>query len=146
MKKILIFGLPGSGKSYLAEPLAEELGGVWINADQVREQYDDWDFSDEGRMRQALRMKFLSEGVVRAGKFAITDFVCPFEKARVDFAPDYSVWMDTIKEGRFEDTNKIFEKPWLHEKPESVDHIVHTFRPDVHVTMARIIKATFKVD
>ncbi|MGY8864173.1 MAG: AAA family ATPase [Methylophagaceae bacterium] len=140
MKKILIFGLPGSGKSYLAEPLAEELGGVWINADQVRKQYDDWDFSDEGRMRQALRMKFLSEGVVRAGKFAITDFVCPFEKARVDFAPDYSVWMDTIKEGRFEDTNKIFEKP------ESVDHIVHTFRSDVHVTMARIIKATFKVD
>lgn len=140
MKKILIFGLPGSGKSYLAEPLAEELGGVWINADQVRKQYDDWDFSDEGRMRQALRMKFLSEGVVRAGKFAITDFVCPFEKARVDFAPDYSVWMDTIEEGRFEDTNKIFEKP------ESVDHIVHTFRADVHVTMARIIKAKFKID
>jgi adenylylsulfate kinase len=111
MKKILIFGLPGSGKSYLAEPLAKELGGVWINADQVREQYDDWDFSDEGRMRQALRMKFLSEGVVRAGKFAITDFVCPFEKARVDFAPDYSVWMDTIKEGRFEDTNKMFQAP-----------------------------------
>jgi adenylylsulfate kinase len=140
MKKILIFGLPGSGKSYLAEPLAKELGGVWINADQVREQYDDWDFSDEGRMRQALRMKFLSEGVVRAGKFAITDFVCPFEKARVDFAPDYSVWMDTIKEGRFEDTNKIFEKP------TSVDHIVHTFRPDVHVTTAAIIRATFKLD
>ena len=140
MKKILIFGLPGSGKSYLAEPLAEELGGVWINADQVRKQYDDWDFSDECRMRQALRMKFLSEGVVRAGKFAITDFVCPFEKARVDFAPDYSVWMDTIEEGRFEDTNKIFEKP------ESVDHIVHTFRADVHVTMARIIKAKFKID
>ena len=66
MKKILLFGLPGSGKSYLAEPLAKELDGVWINADQVREEYDDWDFSPEGRMRQAMRMKFLSEGVVYA--------------------------------------------------------------------------------
>lgn len=138
MKKILIFGLPGSGKSYLAEPLAEELGGVWINADQVRKEYDDWDFSDEGRMRQALRMKFLSEGVVRAGKYAITDFVCPFEKARTQFQPDYAVWMDTIEEGRFEDTNKIFESP------EEVDHIIHTWRPDVHVTLARIIKAKYE--
>tara|TARA_X000000950_G_C13894556_1_gene652286 strand:- start:1013 stop:1429 length:417 start_codon:yes stop_codon:yes gene_type:complete len=138
MKKILIFGLPGSGKSYLAEPLAEFLDGVWINADQVREEYDDWDFSDEGRMRQAMRMKFLSDGVVRAGKYAITDFVCPFEKARIDFQPDYAVWMDTISEGRFEDTNKIFETP------EKVDHIIHTWQPDVHVHLSRIIKAKYE--
>jgi len=138
VKKILLFGLPGSGKSYLAEPLAKELDGVWINADQVREEYDDWDFSPEGRMRQAMRMKFLSEGVVRAGKYAITDFVCPFEKARQEFQPDYAVWMDTIEEGRFEDTNKIFEKP------EQVDHIVHTWRPDVHVSLARIIRAKYE--
>ena len=138
MKKILLFGLPGSGKSYLAETLAKELDGVWINADQVREKYDDWDFSPEGRMRQAMRMKFLSEGVVLAGKYAITDFVCPFEKARQEFQPDYAVWMDTIEEGRFEDTNKIFEKP------EHVDHIVHTWKPDVHVTMARIIRAKYE--
>jgi len=138
MKKILICGLPGSGKSYLAEPLAEELGGVWINADQVREHYDDWDFSDEGRMRQAMRMKFLADGVVRAGKYAITDFVCPFERARKDFNADYTVWMDTITEGRFEDTNKIFEKP------EAVDHIIHTWRQDVHVTLAAIIRAKYE--
>jgi adenylylsulfate kinase len=138
MKKILICGLPGSGKSYLAEPLADELGGVWINADQVREHYDDWDFSDEGRMRQAMRMKFLADGVVRAGKYAITDFVCPFERARKDFNADYTVWMDTITEGRFEDTNKIFEKP------EVVDHIIHTWRQDTHVSMAKVIKAKYE--
>jgi adenylylsulfate kinase len=138
MKKILICGLPGSGKSYLAEPLADELGGVWINADQVREHYDDWDFSDEGRMRQAMRMKFLADGVVRAGKYAITDFVCPFERARKDFNADYTVWMDTITEGRFEDTNKIFEKP------EAVDHIIHTWRQDVHVTLAAVIRAKYE--
>ena len=138
MKKILICGLPGSGKSYLAEPLAEELEGVWINADQVREHYDDWDFSDDGRMRQAMRMKFLADGVVRAGKYAITDFVCPFERARKDFNADYTVWMDTITEGRFEDTNKIFEKP------EVVDHIIHTWRQDTHVSMAKVIKAKYE--
>ncbi len=137
MKKILICGLPGSGKSYLAEPLAKTLDGVWINADKVREHYDDWDFSDEGRLRQAMRMKFLADGVVLAGKYAITDFVCPFERARRNFNADYTVWMDTITEGRFEDTNKIFEKP------EVVDHIIHTWRQEVHVTLAAIIKAKY---
>jgi adenylylsulfate kinase len=89
-------------------------------------------------MRQAMRMKFLSDGVVRAGKYAITDFVCPFQNARSDFQPDYSVWMDTIEEGRYEDTNKIFEKP------AEVDHIIHTWRKDVHVTLAAIIRAKYE--
>ena len=80
--KILIFGLPGSGKSTLAEPFAELINGIWVNADQVRKHYDDWDFTPEGRMRQAMRMKFLADGVVRAGKTAIADFVCPTEAAR----------------------------------------------------------------
>ena len=109
--KILIFGLPGSGKTTLAKPFADLIGGVHINADQVREEYDDWDFSPEGRMRQAQRMRHLSDGVVRAGKIAVTDFVCPTEAARQAFDPDFTVWMDTIKEGRFDDTNKIFEQP-----------------------------------
>ena len=109
--KILICGLPGAGKSTLAEPFARLIGGIWINADQVRKEYDDWDFSPEGRMRQARRMRYLSDGVVRAGKIAITDFVCPTEAARRAFDPDFTVWMDTIKEGRFEDTNKMFEPP-----------------------------------
>ena len=109
--KILIFGLPGSGKSTLAEPFANLIGGVWINADKVRSHYDDWDFTLEGRMRQALRMRYLADGVVLSGKIAVADFVCPTEAARLEFAPDFTVWMDTIKEGRFEDTNKIFEAP-----------------------------------
>ena len=131
--KILIFGLPGSGKSTLAEPLADLLGGVWINADQVREEYDDWDFTPEGRMRQAQRMRFLSDGVVRAGKIAVTDFVCPTEAARLAFDPDYTVWMDTIKAGRFEDTNAMFEKP-----PQCDYHVANWF-DDTHVQLAEVV-------
>lgn len=109
--KILLLGLPGSGKSTLAEPVAKELDAVWINADQVRERYDDWDFSMEGRMRQSSRMRHLSDGVVMAGNIAITDFVCPTEESRSNFDADFVVWMDTIEEGRFEDTNKVFVPP-----------------------------------
>ena len=109
--KILIFGLPGSGKTTLAEPLAKLLGAVHLNADRIREEYNDWDFSPEGRLRQAMRMKFLADGVVKAGKHVVADFVAPTQKARDEFAADYTVWMDTIAEGRFEDTNKMFEQP-----------------------------------
>ena len=109
--KILIFGLPGSGKSTLAKPFAELVEGVQLNADVIRKEYNDWDFTPEGRIRQAMRMKFLADGVVKAGKVAVADFVCPTEEARKAFAPDFTVWMDTIQEGRFEDTNKMFQAP-----------------------------------
>ena len=132
--KILIFGLPGSGKTTLAKPFAELIGGVHINADEVRTHYDDWDFTPEGRMRQAMRMRFLSDGVVRAGKIAVTDFVCPTEAARKEFDPDYTVWMDTIKEGRFEDTNKMFEQP-----PYCDYHVAKWFE-DTHVQLLEVVK------
>ena len=106
--KILICGLPGSGKTTLAEPLSKLLGAVWINADAIRTEYNDWDFSPEGRIRQAQRMRYLADGVVKAGKIAVADFVAPTPQARSEFGADYVVWMDTIKEGRFEDTNKMY--------------------------------------
>jgi len=109
--KVLIFGLPGSGKTTLAKPFAELIGGIHINADEVRKRYDDWDFSEDGRKRQAQRMKHLADGIVLAGKIAVADFVCPTHATRIEFNPDFTVWMDTIKEGEFEDTNKMFEAP-----------------------------------
>ena len=133
--KILIFGLPGSGKSTLAEPFAKLIGGVWINADAVREHYDDWDFTPEGRMRQAMRMKFLSDGVVMAGRIAVTDFVCPTEEARQAFAPDFTVWMDTIKEGRFEDTNKMFQSP------VNYDYHVSAWFDDTHKQLVKVVES-----
>ena len=104
-------GLPGSGKSTLAKPFADLIDGVWLNADTVRETYNDWDFSLQGRNRQASRMKYLADGVVLSGKTAVCDFVCPTHLARAEFNADFTVWMDTIKESKFEDTNKIFENP-----------------------------------
>jgi adenylylsulfate kinase len=124
--KILIMGLPGSGKSTLAAPFAQLVNGVWLNADAVRKEYDDWDFSPEGRIRQAQRMRYLADGVVRAGQVAVADFVCPTEQARAEFAPDYTVWMDTIKAGRFEDTNRMFVPP------SHVDYHVSEWFDDTH--------------
>ena len=137
--KILIFGLPGSGKTTLAKPFAELIGGVHINADQVREHYEGsdmskWDFSPEGRMRQANRMRHLSDGVVMAGKIAVTDFICPTEAARQAFDPDYTVWMDTIKEGRFKDTNAMFEQP------AKFDYHVNKWFDDTHQQLVNVVR------
>ncbi len=54
-------GLPGSGKTYLAERLVPILNAAWYNADKLREMANDWDFSDEGRRRQSRRMRTFAD-------------------------------------------------------------------------------------
>ena len=131
--KILIMGLPGSGKSTLAKPFAELIGGVWINADQVRERYDDWDFSPEGRIRQSQRIRYLADGIELAGKIAVADFICPTEELRNLFNADYTIWMDTIKESRFADTNSIFETP------TQVDYHVEEWFNNTHAELVKVV-------
>ena len=109
--KILIMGLPGSGKTTLAKHLVPMYNAVWLNADEVRKDADDWDFSEEGRKRQSLRMSKLAKEARDNNRNVVADFVCPTEETRKQFGADYTIWMDTIKEGRFEDTNKMFVPP-----------------------------------
>ena len=104
-------GLPGAGKTYLADKLVPKIGATWLNADKVRKEANDWDFSPEGRIRQAKRMAEKAEKFKKEGSHVVADFVCPTPKARELFNPDFIIWVDTIKKGRFEDTNKIFVKP-----------------------------------
>jgi adenylylsulfate kinase len=111
MKKILIMGLPGSGKTTLASKLVPLLNAKWINNDKVRKDANDWDFSEEGRIRQAKRMAALAEKHKQEGNYVVCDFICPTPKARELFNADYTIWMDTIDKGRFEDTNAMFVKP-----------------------------------
>ena len=111
MKIILIMGLPGAGKTTLAEELAPLINAKRLNADEVRKAANDWDFSEEGRSRQAKRMADFALKLKDEGNYVVADFVCPTPKARSLFPADYVIWVDTIKEGRFDDTNKMFIKP-----------------------------------
>ena len=138
--KILICGLPGSGKTTLAEPFAKLIGAVHLNADAVRKEYDDWDFTPEGRIRQAQRMRYLADGVVKAGKVAVADFVAPTAQARDEFGADYVVWMDTIKEGRFEDTNKMYVPL---EKGQYDYHVAKWFS-DTHHQLVQVVSNYLK--
>ena len=111
MKIILIMGLPGSGKTTLASELVPLLKAKWLNADEVRKEANDWDFSAEGRTRQAKRMWAKAKEFRDQGNHVVADFVCPTPAARELFPADFIIWVDTIKEGRFDDTNKMFVKP-----------------------------------
>ena len=111
MKIISVMGLPGAGKTTLADEIAPLLSAKRLNADDVRKAADDWDFSEEGRIRQAKRMAELALKLKGEGHYVIADFIAPTPKARSLFPADYIVWVDTIKEGRFDDTNKMFVKP-----------------------------------
>jgi energy-coupling factor transporter ATP-binding protein EcfA2 len=129
-QRILIMGLPGSGKTTLAGALKkylEENGEIsefrgdslpitgynaqvtWFNADDIRRKYNDWDFSNDGRIRQSIRMfQFSMEA---GGDYVICDFVAPLVEMRNNFKADWTIWMDTIEAGRFDDTNKAFVPP-----------------------------------
>jgi hypothetical protein len=111
-RKILIMGLPGAGKTTLAKALAPRVGAVLFDADEVRANINkDLGFSQEDRIEQARRMGWLCDQVVRAGGIAIADFVCPLPETREAFGPAFTVWVDRISEGRFEDTNRMFQPP-----------------------------------
>lgn len=108
-------GLPNSGKTTFARMLVNALGRnnktvVWFNADDVRRSNKDWDFSKEGRVRQAKRMKDLADSYNDLD-YVVCDFVAPLREMRDIFAADYTVWMDTISESEYADTNIMFEEP-----------------------------------
>ena len=132
MKIILVMGLPGAGKTTLANELAPNLNAKRLNADEVRKAANDWDFSEEGRTRQAKRMADFALKLKSEGNYVIADFICPTPKARKFFPADYIIWVDTIKEGRFDDTNQMFVKP------EKYDFKVTT--QDAKLWASKIIK------
>jgi len=111
MKIILIMGLPGAGKTTLANELNKLIESKRLNADEIRRAANDWDFSEEGRTRQSKRMSEVAIKLKNEGNNVIADFICPTSEARKLFPADYIVWVDTIQKGRFEDTNQMFVKP-----------------------------------
>jgi len=114
MQRILIMGLPGAGKTTLANTLRDKLivadkKVVHLNADEVRREYDDWDFSLEGRIRQSKRMHSLS--TILECDYCIADFVAPLPEMRTNFEPHWIIFVDTIDSSRYDDTNKMFVAP-----------------------------------
>lgn len=108
--RVLIMGLPGSGKTTMAKKLIRLFPSAsWLNADEVRNESNDWDFSIEGRIRQAKRLRELADS--SCSGVVLCDFIAGLEAQREIFDADFTIWMDTIAEGRFEDTNALFEKP-----------------------------------
>ena len=127
-------GLPGSGKTYLAERLQPLLESAWFNADKVRSMAGDWDFSEAGRQRQSLRMKAIADFESSHKRIVICDFVCPTEETRNIFEADITIWLDTIKKGRFEDTNALFEPPL------KVDFHIKEWNDHNHIDISEEIK------
>lgn len=138
--KILIMGLPGSGKTWLAERLQKHLDCAWFNADKVREMANDWEFSEDARIRQARRMVNIADYEKGCGRTVICDFVCPTEMTRFIFDADLTIWMNTIVAGRFMDTNKMFEEP------TDFDYIIEKFMTDDEIKqMANNLRKTYNV-
>ena len=113
--KILIMGLPGSGKTTLAKELAPMIGAVHLNADEIRDNINvDLGFSEADRIEQAHRMGLLADIINRAGYPAIADFICPTDATRLVYEADYVIWCDRVQESRFVDTNALFMKPRIY--------------------------------
>ena len=108
-QKILIMGLPGSGKTTLAKNIVKKLNAEWLNADRIRGKFNDWDFSKSGIIRQVKRMRLLSKKSKK--KIVIADFICPYHEQIKIFKPNFIVWMDTIKKSCYPRMNRIFQKP-----------------------------------
>jgi len=115
-RKILIMGLPGAGKTTVARLLAPMLKAVMFNADEVRANINrELGFSHEDRIEHARRMGWLCDRVVEAGGTAIADFICPTPQTRAAFGEAFVVWVDRIKQGSFEDTNRLFLRPTMYD-------------------------------
>ena len=138
-QRILIMGLPGAGKTFLATalkkfletnstirhmpmsrainmemtPSAYSCTVDWFNADDVRKRFNDWDFSREGRIRQSIRMADFALSCT--SDYVICDFVAPLIEMRNNFKADWTIWVDTIAAGRFEDTNRAFVEPEVYD-------------------------------
>lgn len=111
-------GLPGSGKTTLAQALVKQLIDhnatvEHLNADEIRTKFDDWDFSETGRLRQSKRMRELADA--SSADYVIADFVAPLPEMRNNFKADWTVWVDTIDQSRYEDTNRVFDKPQIYD-------------------------------
>jgi adenylylsulfate kinase len=142
--KILVMGLPGAGKTTLATELARLMSAVHFNADDIRQHINkDLGFSIEDRIEQARRMGHLCSVASRWGCHAIADLICPTEETRKAFAADFVIWVDRIKEGRFADTNKLFEQPkeWNIRIRNEFDHVFPTYHVE---EIAEIIKRPIK--
>lgn len=111
--KILISGLSGAGKSYLSEILQKRLNLLgtcqWLNADKVRSEYNDWDFSVEGRQRQGQRLKELADS--SKADWVILDFIAPLEETRTLVDADWTIWLDTVSSSKYKDTDFVFQPP-----------------------------------
>jgi adenylylsulfate kinase len=115
LRKILIMGLPGAGKTTLANALAPRINAVHLNADEVRANVNkDLGFAENDRIEHARRMGWLCDQIVKTGGFAVADFICPTPDTRAAFfagGPAFVVWVDRVQRSRFEDTNKLFVAP-----------------------------------
>lgn len=133
-------GLPGSGKTWLATRLQEHLDCAWFNADEVRSMANDWEFSEDARIRQARRMTNIADYEKGCGRTVICDFVCPTELTRFIYDADITIWMDTIKASLFKDTNKMFEPP------TDFDYIIEEFMNDKQIKLlASRMKETYGI-